>query len=77
MRSKGRVVSKKQVEDHIFEAFRFEVASNAIEVYVHRLRKHSPSRGAKVQVHTRSGGRIPDRRGELACSDSSRSFHAS
>src|SRR5919197_508005 len=38
MRSKGRVVSKKQVEDHIF-GHSGDVASNAIEVYVHRLLK--------------------------------------
>jgi DNA-binding response OmpR family regulator len=54
MRSKGRVVSKKQVEDHIF-GHSGEVASNAIEVYVHRLRKQLADRGAKVQVHTIRG----------------------
>jgi DNA-binding response OmpR family regulator len=54
MRSKGRVVSKKQVEDHIF-GHSGEVASNAIEVYVHRLRKQLSERGAKVQVHTVRG----------------------
>ena len=54
MRSKGRVVSKKQVEDHIF-GHSSEVASNAIEVYVHRLRKQLSERGAKVQVHTIRG----------------------
>jgi DNA-binding response OmpR family regulator len=54
MRSKGRVVSKKQVEDHIF-GHSGEVASNAIEVYVHRLRKQLSERGAKVQVHTIRG----------------------
>src|SRR6202790_2728990 len=54
MRSKGRVVSKKQVEDHIF-VHSGEVASNAIEVYVHRLRKQLSERGAKVQVHTIRG----------------------
>ena len=54
MRSKGRVVSKKQVEDHIF-GHAEEVASNAIEVYVHRLRKQLSERGAKVQVHTIRG----------------------
>jgi DNA-binding response OmpR family regulator len=54
MRSKGRVVSKKQVEDHIF-GLSGEVASNAIEVYVHRLRKQLSERGAKVQVHTIRG----------------------
>jgi len=54
MRSKGRVVSKKQVEDHIFGPSG-EVASNAVEVYVHRLRKQLSERGAKVQVHTIRG----------------------
>jgi DNA-binding response OmpR family regulator len=54
MRSKGRVVSKKQVEDHIF-GHSGEVASNAIEVYVHRLRKQLAEHGARVQVHTIRG----------------------
>jgi DNA-binding response OmpR family regulator len=48
------VVSKKQVEDHIF-GHAEEVASNAIEVYVHRLRKQLSERGAKVLVHTIRG----------------------
>src|ERR1700720_3868125 len=38
MRSKGRVVSKKQVEDHIFGHCN-DISSNAVEVYVHRLRR--------------------------------------
>ena len=54
MRSKGRVVSKKQVEDHIF-GHSEEVGSNAVEVYVHRLRKQLSERGARVQVHTVRG----------------------
>jgi DNA-binding response OmpR family regulator len=54
MRGKGRVVTKKQVEDHIF-GLSGEVASNAIEVYVHRLRKQLSERGARVQVHTIRG----------------------
>ncbi len=54
MRSKGRVVSKKQVEDHIF-GFSGDVASNAIEVYVHRLRKQLSDKGARVQIHTIRG----------------------
>ena len=54
MRSKGRVVSKKQVEDHIF-GLAGDVASNAVEVYVHRLRKHLAEIGASVQVHTVRG----------------------
>ena len=54
MRSKGRVVSKKQVEDHIY-GHSGDVGSNAVEVYVHRLRKQLSDRGAKVQVHTIRG----------------------
>ncbi len=54
MRSKGRVVSKKQVEDHIF-GHSGEVASNAVEVYVHRLRKQLADKGARVAVHTIRG----------------------
>ena len=54
MRSKGRVVSKKQVEDHIF-GLSGDVASNAVEVYVHRLRKQLSDRGAKVTIHTIRG----------------------
>ena len=54
MRSKGRVVSKKQVEDHIY-GHSGDVASNAVEVYVHRLRKQLSDRGARVQVHTIRG----------------------
>ena len=54
MRSKGRVVSKKHVEDHIF-GLSGDVASNAVEVYVHRLRKQLSEKGAKVQIHTIRG----------------------
>jgi DNA-binding response OmpR family regulator len=54
MRRKRRVVSKKLVEDHIF-GLSGEVASNAIEVYVHRLRKQLSERGALVHIHTIRG----------------------
>jgi DNA-binding response OmpR family regulator len=54
MRRKDRVVSKKLVEDHIF-GLSGEVASNAIEVYVHRLRKQLSERGARVHIHTIRG----------------------
>jgi two-component system response regulator TctD len=54
MRSKGRVVSKKQVEDHIFGHCN-DIASNAVEVYVHRLRRRLAEKGAKVEVHTIRG----------------------
>jgi DNA-binding response OmpR family regulator len=54
MRRSGRVVSKKLVEDQIF-GLEGDVASNAIEVYVHRLRKALGDRGAKVSIHTVRG----------------------
>jgi two-component system response regulator TctD len=54
MRRQGRVVSKKLVEDHIF-GLSGDGSSNAIEVYVHRLRKQLAECGAKVQIHTIRG----------------------
>jgi two-component system response regulator TctD len=54
MRRKDRVVSKKLVEDQIF-GLSAEVASNAVEVYVHRLRKQLSEHGAKVVIHTVRG----------------------
>jgi two-component system response regulator TctD len=54
MRRQGRVVPKRLVEDHLF-GLADDVASNAIEVYVHRLRKQLADRGAKVQIHTMRG----------------------
>jgi len=54
MRRSGRVVPKKVAEDHIFGPSG-DVASNAIEVYVHRLRKQLAQHGAKVQIHTIRG----------------------
>lgn len=54
MRRSGRVVSKKVVEDHLF-GLSSDVGSNAIEVYVHRLRKQLAEVGARVQIHTIRG----------------------
>ena len=54
MRRKDHVVSKKLVEDHIFGYFG-EVSSNAIEVYVHRLRKQLADAGANARLHTIRG----------------------
>jgi DNA-binding response OmpR family regulator len=54
MRRQGRVVPKRLVEDHLF-GLADDVASNAVEVYVHRLRKQLADRGAKVQIHTMRG----------------------
>jgi DNA-binding response OmpR family regulator len=54
MRRKGNVVPKKIVEDHIF-GLGGDVASNAVEVYVHRLRKQLADSGAKAIIHTIRG----------------------
>ena len=54
MRRSGRVVTKKLVEDHIF-GMSGDVGSNAVEVYVHRLRKQLAEHGATAQIHTIRG----------------------
>lgn len=54
MRRSGRVVSKKLVEDHLF-GLSVDVGSNAVEVYIHRLRKQLSDAGGKVQIHTIRG----------------------
>lgn len=54
MRRKGSVVSKKLIEDQIF-GLSTDVASNAVEVYVHRLRKQLTDAGAEVKVSTIRG----------------------
>jgi len=54
MRRKGNVVSKKLVEDQIF-GLAGDVSSNAVEVYVHRLRKQLMDGGAKVKISTVRG----------------------
>ena len=54
MRRKGNVVSKKLAEDQIF-GLAGDVASNAVEVYVHRLRNQLADGGAKVKINTVRG----------------------
>jgi DNA-binding response OmpR family regulator len=54
MRRIGRVVPKKLAEDHLF-GLSDEVRSNAIEVYVHRLRRQLVDAGARIQIHTVRG----------------------
>jgi DNA-binding response OmpR family regulator len=54
LRRQGQVVPKKNVEDHIF-GLTSEVASNAVEVYVSRLRKQLGEYGAKILIHTVRG----------------------
>lgn len=54
LRRQGRVVSKKAIEDHMF-GLTGEIASNAIEVYVSRLRKQLETFAAMVEVRTIRG----------------------
>jgi DNA-binding response OmpR family regulator len=54
LRRQGRVVTKKNIEDQIFGLYG-EVSSNAVEVYVSRLRKQLSDKGARVQIHTVRG----------------------
>lgn len=54
LRRQGRVVPKKAIEDHMF-GLTGEVASNAVEVYVSRLRKQLDSFAATVEIRTIRG----------------------
>lgn len=54
LRRKGSVVPKKHLEDQIF-GIAGDVGSNAVEVYVHRLRKQLANIGAAVKVNTVRG----------------------
>ena len=54
MRRPGRVVPKRLVEDHLFGPSE-DVRSNAVEVYMHRLRKQLTDAGATIEVHTVRG----------------------
>ncbi|HKM73238.1 MAG TPA: response regulator transcription factor [Stellaceae bacterium] len=54
LRRSGRVVAKTFLEDNLYGLSQ-EVGSNAVEVYVHRLRRHLAEVGASVQIHTLRG----------------------
>jgi DNA-binding response OmpR family regulator len=54
MRRKGHVVPKSMVEDQLF-GLSGEVSSNAVEVYVHRLRRSLADQGAQIRIHTIRG----------------------
>lgn len=54
MRRSGHVVPRRLVEDHLF-GLSGELGSNAVEVYVHRLRKMLGEAGATVRIHTVRG----------------------
>src|SRR5713101_5582567 len=51
LRRSGRVVAKTFLEDNLYGLSQ-EVGSNAVEVYVHRVRKHLAEVGASVHIHT-------------------------
>src|SRR5215831_14477294 len=54
LRRSGRVVAKTLLEDNLYGLSQ-EIGSNAVEVYIHRLRKHLTEVGASVQIHTLRG----------------------
>ena len=54
LRRSGRVVAKNLLAENLYGLSQ-EVGSNAVEVYVHRLRKHLGEAGASIQIHTLRG----------------------
>lgn len=54
LRRSGNVAPKRLFEDHLF-GLSGDVGSNAVEVYVHRLRKMLADSGATVKIHTVRG----------------------
>jgi DNA-binding response OmpR family regulator len=54
LRRSGNVAPKRLFEDHLF-GLSGDVGSNAVEVYVHRLRKILADAGATVKIHTVRG----------------------
>jgi DNA-binding response OmpR family regulator len=54
LRRSGRVVPKRILESNLY-GLEGEIGSNAVEVYVHRLRKRLAEAGAAVQIHTLRG----------------------
>jgi DNA-binding response OmpR family regulator len=54
LRRGGNVAPKRLFEDHLF-GLSGDVGSNAVEVYVHRLRKMLGDAGASVKIHTVRG----------------------
>jgi DNA-binding response OmpR family regulator len=54
VRQQGSVVPRRAIESQLF-GMADESDSNAIDVYVHRLRRHLAEAGANVQIHTIRG----------------------
>ena len=60
LKRSGRVVSHGALQSQVFGVAQ-DIASNAIEVYVHRLRKMLADAGANVSIHTiRGAGYLMD-----------------
>jgi DNA-binding response OmpR family regulator len=54
LRRSGRVVGKAVLESNLY-GMAHEIGSNAVEVYVHRLRRRLAELGAAVEIHTLRG----------------------
>ncbi len=54
IRSGGRLVTRAILEEALF-SFNDDVGSNAIDVYIHRLRKRLEAVGATAAIHTERG----------------------
>ena len=54
LRRSGHVVPKKIIEDHLY-GLSDDGSANAVEVYVHRLRKQLADANADVEIHTVRG----------------------
>jgi len=54
LRRSGHVVPKKIIEDQLY-GLSDDVNSNAVEVYIHRLRKQLADSNANVEIHTIRG----------------------
>jgi len=54
LRRSGRVVGKSLLEGNLYGVSQ-EIGSNAVEVYIHRLRKRLGEVDAAVQIHTLRG----------------------
>jgi two-component system OmpR family response regulator len=66
----GRLVSKEQLVNHLCE-WGEEVSNNAIEVYVHRLRKKIEPSGARIMTVRGLGYSLEKTPGAAASSDAS------
>jgi DNA-binding response OmpR family regulator len=54
MRHRGTVVTRRAIEGHLF-GFLGDQESNAIDVYIHRLRRQLAEAGATTEIHTIRG----------------------